>query len=53
VLAHHFEERGLGARAGAVDLIGEQDVGEDRALAELEGAIRGLIETAAGDVGGQ
>ena len=35
-LLHPLEQRGLRLRRGAVDLVGEQDVGEDRALLELE-----------------
>ena len=35
-LVHRLEQRGLGARARAVDLVGEQDVREDRALPEDE-----------------
>lgn len=35
-LAHGFEEGGLGAWGGAVDFIGEEDVGEDGALVEFE-----------------
>ena len=33
---HRLEQRRLGARAGAVDLVGEKDVGEDRPLAKDE-----------------
>ena len=40
--AHHFQKRRLCARAGAVDFIGEQHVGEDGAFAEFERAILGL-----------
>ena len=35
-LLHRLEERRLGLGRRAVDLVGEQRVGEDRALAELE-----------------
>jgi len=42
---HRLEQRRLRARRGAVDLVGEDDVGEDRALAELE-ALRLLVEDA-------
>ncbi len=33
VLLHRLQQRRLGARAGAVDLVGHQELGEDRALA--------------------
>ena len=36
VLLHRLEQRALRLRRGAVDLVGEDDVREDRALAELE-----------------
>ena len=52
-LAHRFQQRGLRARRGAVDLVGQQDVGEDGPGHELEAA-RLLVEDAdAGDVAGQ
>ena len=35
-LLHAFEERGLGLRGRPVDLVGEHDLAEDRAGAELE-----------------
>ena len=35
-LAHALQQRGLRARRGAVDLVGQQDVGEGRAGDELE-----------------
>ena len=35
-LAHRLEQRRLRARGGAVDLVGEHDVGEDRPAPELE-----------------
>ena len=37
VLLHRLEQRGLGARRGAVDLVGQHQVGEDRAGLEAEG----------------
>jgi hypothetical protein len=52
-LLHHLEQRRLRARRGAVDLVGQEHVGEDRALAELEGAVLRAVEAAAGDVGRQ
>jgi hypothetical protein len=52
-LLHALEQRGLRLRRGAVDLVDEQDVGEDRPGAELE-LVRPLVEHVdAGDVGGQ
>jgi hypothetical protein len=39
-LVHRLEQRRLRARARAVDLVGEEDVGEDRALPEDELAER-------------
>ena len=36
MLLHRLEQRALRLGRGAVDLVGEHDVGEDRALAELE-----------------
>ena len=51
-LLHRLEQRGLRLRRGAVDLVGEQEVGEDRAGAEDELG-RPLVEDLrAGDVGG-
>lgn len=43
VFGHRFQQRALGARRRAVDLVGEQDLGEHRAGMELELA-RGRIE---------
>jgi hypothetical protein len=40
VLLHRLEQRALRLRRGAVDLVGEDDVGEDRALAERERLVR-------------
>lgn len=45
-LLHPFQQRRLRARAGAVDLVGQDDVGEDRAAAE--GELRGLLVVNAG-----
>ena len=46
VLLHRLEQGGLGARAGAVDLVGHQQLGEDRSAHELEGplAVDALLE---------
>src|SRR5262249_34121110 len=42
----------LSARRRAVDLVGEDDVGDDRARPELELALLLVVEVDAGDVGG-
>ena len=34
VLLHRFEQRGLGLGGGAIDLVGDDDVGEDRPAPE-------------------
>ena len=47
---HRLEQRRLGARAGAVDLVGQQDVREDRALAEDELAAALVVDADAEDV---
>src|SRR5579862_6709070 len=52
-LVHGFEESGLGARGGAVDFVGEDDVGEDGALAKFEFAGFGIVDADAEDVTGQ
>src|SRR6266487_6994251 len=52
-LAQRFEQRRLGARGGAVHLVGEHDVGEDWAGDELEGQVFLVEDARAGDVGGQ
>ena len=51
-LFHAFEQRGLGARGHAVDFVGEEELGEDRAT--VEGELTGLEGKNAGaeDVGG-
>ncbi len=50
---HRFEQRRLGFRGGAVDLVGEQQLGEDRAAAELEAGFALVVEKASGDVSWQ
>jgi hypothetical protein len=52
-LLHTFEERGLRLRAGAVDLVPEHDVREDRARPELEVAALLIEDVHAGHVGRQ
>ena len=51
-LLHRLEQRGLRLRRRAVDLVGEQDVREDRALAELELAGARVVDERPGDVAG-
>ncbi len=45
ILLHRLEQSGLGARAGAVDLVGHEKLGEDRAgnEAEAAGAVGRLV----------
>ena len=52
-LLHALEQRGLGLRARAVDLVAEHDVREDRAGLELEVPALLVEHVHAGDVGGQ
>ena len=52
-LAHRFQQRGLGARRGPVDLVGQDDLGEDRAGPELELGRLLVEDRGAGDVGRQ
>src|SRR5260370_21335673 len=50
---HCFEKRGLRARRGAVDFVGEDDVGENRAGAEFKFARFGIVDGDAEDVAGE
>ena len=54
-LLHRLEQRGLDLGGGAVDLVGQKDVAEDRAGLEAELALAGfgIVDVRAGDVGGQ
>ena len=52
-LAHGLQQRRLGAGRGPVDLVGQQDVGEDRPGVEGEAAVLGVEDLGAEDVGGQ
>ena len=56
VFLHGFEERGLCFGRGAVDFVGEQEVGEDGAFDEFEDAFLGFLiffeDVGADDVGG-
>jgi hypothetical protein len=51
-LLHRLEERRLRLRRRAVDLVAEQEVGEDRAVAEREAAFVRTEHARARDVGG-
>ena len=53
MFAHAFEQRGLGARRGAVDLVGQQDVGEDRSRPELKRAFPRIVDVCSDDVRGE
>ena len=50
---HGFEQGGLRLRRGAVDLVGQQDVGEDGAGLEFELLLDGIVDADADDVAGQ
>ena len=52
-LLHRLEEGRLGARRGAVDLVGQHDVGKQRSRAELELAALLVEDHRARHVGGQ
>jgi hypothetical protein len=51
-LLHALEQRRLGTRRGAVDLVGEQQVREDRAGTELELLRLLVVDVGADEVGG-
>ncbi len=53
LLLHGFEEGGLGAGGGAVDLVGQKDIDKDGAGAELELAVLLVVDGYAGDVVGE
>jgi len=53
VLLHALQEGGLGLGGGSVDLVGDHDVGEDRARPELELVLLLAVDRHAGDVAGQ
>ena len=50
---HGFEQRGLRARRGAIDFIGENDIREERARTEFKFACIGLVYADAEHVAGQ
>src|SRR5262249_41768829 len=51
-LLHRLQERGLRARGGAVDLVHEQEVGEDGSAAELEDQLARGVDGHPGHVAG-
>ena len=51
-LLHDLQQRALHLRGRAVDLVGEQQVGEDRAERDLELALALVVDAGADDVGG-
>ena len=50
---HGFEQRRLRLRRGAIDLVGQQEIGEDRSRLELEGFRMGVIDGDAEHVAGK
>jgi hypothetical protein len=50
---HRFEQRRLGFRRGAIDLVGEHDVGENRSGFPLENAAVLVVNGKSDDVGRQ
>ena len=52
VLLHHFEQRALHLGRGAVDLVGQQQVGEDRAERGVELAGLLVVDARADQIGG-
>ena len=52
-LLHAFEQRGLRARRGAVELVAQKHGGENRALFKHEFRFAGVIQARAGDVARQ
>jgi hypothetical protein len=52
-LLHALQQARLGLRRGAVDLVDQDDVGEDRPRMELEAALALVVDVGADDVGRQ
>ena len=52
-LLHRLEKRALHLGRRSVDLVGQQDAGDDRAGADVERAGRGPVDLGAGQVGGK
>src|SRR6056297_309743 len=53
LFGHGFEQRALGAWRGAVDLVGQYDVGKDRTRTEFEGLVGSSPDRDTEDVGRQ
>ena len=51
--AHRFQQRGLRARGGPIDFIGQHDLRKHRSGAKLEVVGLGIEDRSPGDVGGQ
>ena len=52
-LLHHLQKRRLHFRRGAVDLISQQDVGEDGSFVDAEGTLFGIVDIGAEKIGRQ
>ena len=52
-LLHRFEQRRLRLRSGAIDLVAEQQIGEQRPAPELELRLALVVDVAAGDLARQ
>ena len=52
-LLHGLQQGALDLGRGAVDLVGQQDAGDDRAGADVERAGGGAVDLGAGQVGGE
>jgi hypothetical protein len=52
-LAHGFKQRGLSARGGTIDFVGQDDVGEDGSGFEIESLPLGVEDRDAQDVAGE
>ncbi len=52
-LLHRLQQRGLGLGRRAVDLVGQHEAGEHRAVAEAELALADVEDVGADDVAGQ
>ena len=53
MLLHRLQQRALGARPGPVDLVGQQHLGEDRALMEDKALAVSLVDTDPDQVAGR
>ena len=50
---HGFEKRGLRARRGAIDFVGEDDIGEDRAGTKFKIARLGIVDADTENIAGE